>query len=250
MNDWDDMLDAYLNGLLSDEDARALEERVAQDPALAAEFDFRKAVKAALIQEEGQVLRARVQALTREATPTRSKAWVWWSIAASVVLLIGVFWFTRPGSHRLSPEALYAAYLDPQPNFDQRRDDIAGADTLRSHKLSVLYAQAAYSEILTTLAAVADSSKSLDELYLQAIAEAETGQNEAALRSADALLASGNAYYAAPTQRLKVLVLIKLGRYRAAQAQLPQLEALQPSQAKIFKDWLADAPEADCTDCR
>lgn len=105
------LLDQYFNGLLSNEEQRALEVRAATDPVLGAEFSLRKKMEAFPRQEaEREALVAtlhRVGAEFFQPTPkeqatlrvARNNLQRWIALAASLALVAAAIWFfSQPGT--------------------------------------------------------------------------------------------------------------------------------------------------------
>lgn len=98
MNDIDEQLNLWANGRLPEAERRALEQKMEEDPALAREAEFAKALKDSVQSEPvtgpGEFGLARLQKSLREAqqeTPTvlpRKSFWKPVAIAASVIVAV------------------------------------------------------------------------------------------------------------------------------------------------------------------
>jgi hypothetical protein len=254
MNEIDDLIDAYLGEKLDPAGMQAFEQLLREDPAVATEFAFRKDLRDALLQQEGEALRARMQRIVKADAPKRRNVWFAWGIAASVCLLLGFTWWWLTPPQRLNHDQLFATYLHPEPIFDLTRSPDDSARTTSRAQLAAAYAQENYPAILTQLTGMPDSLLDLDDLYLKALAFVQTQQDSAALGVLDQILATGNAAYMEKTSRMEVLVLIRLGQLQAARLQMNAL--LQISSPKhrediqAIDDWLKTADVRDCRDCK
>ncbi len=254
MTEWDDMIDDDLAGKLSAADAQAFAQRRNEDPALAAEYAFRKEVRDALLQQEGIALRARMRGIVQAGAPSRRIPWAWVGVAAGIGLLVvlALLW-PRP-QERLSAQQLFAIHLHAEPAFDLARSPDDSLRAARTRALATAYAQGAFQTVVDLMAVVPDSLQNLDDLYLKAVALAQLQQDSAALRVVSDLQIAGNIAYTEQTLRLEVLLLIRRGQLQQARVSLQALESVtSPNFAvdtKAIRAWLDDAGKEECLDCK
>jgi tetratricopeptide (TPR) repeat protein len=116
--DQEELINAYLEGTLSPEDRELFENLVAQNPDYSAEFESHRKLKAAITLSERENLKGFLSELEPAKQPTAStsiKSWIYSTVAACVVVLIGYFlWITLS----MSPsEKLYARHYETYPNL-------------------------------------------------------------------------------------------------------------------------------------
>lgn len=113
-----DLYDRYLSGLLNEIEQHQLEQQLASDERIRNDFQAYILARQALNMAGEEALRQRIRQV---ASSTRQRTWSRrWSIAASVLLLLGIgcllFWVLSP-----SPaERLFTAYLDAQDVYSMK----------------------------------------------------------------------------------------------------------------------------------
>jgi hypothetical protein len=253
MTEWDDMIDDDLAGKLSAAEALAFAQRRLEDPALAAEYAFRKEVRDALLQQEGAALRARMRGIVQAGAPNRRIPWAWIGVAAGICLLVALAMLWPRSQERLSAQQLFAAHLQAEPVFDLVRspDD---SRTARTRALATAYSQGEFQTVVDLLAMIPDSLQNLDDLYLKSVSLAQVNQDSAALDVVDEILMAGSIAYTEQTLRLEVLLLIRLGQLQQARVQIAALESVTSphfaADTKAIRAWLEDAGEEECQDCK
>ncbi|SHI41851.1 tetratricopeptide repeat protein [Flavobacterium terrae] len=107
----------YFEGTLTNEEKVLLFEKLENDAAFKAEFEFQKNVKAAIKLEERKNLKEKLIALENQRTPQRTKNLKvrWISIAASFVVFASVgYWILSLNSN----DSLYEDYYETFPNVE------------------------------------------------------------------------------------------------------------------------------------
>lgn len=113
--DKQDWINKYFEGKLTRDQQVDFDLLLQEDAELAADFQFEKEVREAVIRQERAVLKAELQQLDRQPDVLR-RYFGWWKVAAALLLLLGLagtLWLTlRP----TSTGQLYAQYMAPYPN--------------------------------------------------------------------------------------------------------------------------------------
>src|SRR5690554_631936 len=113
--DKQDWINKYFEGKLTRDQQVDFDLLLQEDAELAADFQFEKEVREAVIRQERAVLKAELQQLDRQPVVLRGQLG-WWKLAASVLLILGVagtLWLTqRPAT----TGQLYTQYMAPYPN--------------------------------------------------------------------------------------------------------------------------------------
>lgn len=235
MDKWDDIIDAYLNGHLDAKGIREFEAAFQEDEVLKSELEFRREVRSAMLQEEGQVLRKRIQNLSQDSSKAQVKVsrfnWKPWVIAASVFIILGSVYFSLPHS-KPSASEMFENYYSPEPNFDISRSGKVSPKQNEIAVLESLYFEKAFPQLVKRIQQMPDSLKDLEVLYLEAISYIETDENDLALSSLSEILASENQTAANKAGFLKGLILIKISNLEEAKKALENVRAKDPSYKK------------------
>lgn len=118
---WDDTLCALLENTLTQEESAAASGHIAQSPVLQREWQLMQ--KTRLVPDEAVVFPNKAS-LLRKATVVRM-GWVWMSAAASIALLLAVWWMTP------SPQPAGMAQAD-QPETEAPQSPATGSPTADS----------------------------------------------------------------------------------------------------------------------
>lgn len=118
MNPHDDLITKYFEATLSDQEREQFDALLQSDADFHAEFEFQNQVKTAITLNERAALKAQLQALENQETPTVQKQvqfnWKPWLVAASVVLVMFSVYQFWP--QEKSMQELYAANFEVYPN--------------------------------------------------------------------------------------------------------------------------------------
>ena len=115
---WDDTLCALLENTLTAEESAAVQEDIAQSPVLQREWHLMQQTRLA---PDESVVFPNKEALLRKATVVRM-GWVWMSAAASIALLLAVWWMVP------SPRPAGMAQAD-QPKTESPQNSATGTGT-------------------------------------------------------------------------------------------------------------------------
>ena len=145
------LIEAYFTGTLTTHQQQQLEWLLQHDTTFSEAFKFEKEIRDTVIYNERQALKERFYNLDKkEMKPVRKQA-RWWYAAASILVLIGAAWFFWGTQPEVTPEKLYAQYMEPYPNMvtPTVRGDVPAVGML-SEALA-LYDQQAYAQAATRL---------------------------------------------------------------------------------------------------
>jgi negative regulator of sigma E activity len=187
MNDFDDKLSeqlcAWMDGELSADEARFLEKRLANDPALCAKWERLQLASACL---KGHALRPMPAALAQgvasalgeSASATPRRPWLGWAVAASVALLavaISPRW--RPADGSASSVASAVAVLPDNPVASPASADLVAP-------LSTAAARAASASVATAAAEGAGAAAMPDPVSLALTTEPKAPESPMPLGAA------------------------------------------------------------------
>ena len=116
----EDLITAYFEGTLSQEDQRTFEDLLKRDMEFLKEFQFQKELQSALQNEERRKTKIFLNSLenTSSNKGTKIGRLVPWFAAASIVILVGLgSWFYFFNSPKINTQELYAAYYKPYENI-------------------------------------------------------------------------------------------------------------------------------------
>jgi hypothetical protein len=242
MMEWDDYIDDYLRGRLREVELTAFEAAMASDPTLDAEVQFRREVQESLVQAEGQQLRARMQSLV--AAPPRRRIWPSLAMAAAIVLLAVVGWRLLRPADSISADELMALHMHAAPQFDTQRGAELPPRPVDHAVLAQLYATQQFAAMDSLLAEAPDSLLNLEEMYMQAIALAQLHQDYEALAVCNRIALAQNRAMTERNLRLKVLLLIRLGKLDQARHDFELLKAVTTqafaADTEAIGEWLED----------
>lgn len=234
MPDFYAQIDDYILGRLSAEEKAAFEAALAGDAALREELEFRREVQAGLREVQAEDLRARIRGIAEGGAPpsprTTRSPWPYWLAAASVALLLGFAWWLWPGGDPVTGKELFAAYYNPQIQFDNPR--IPETPPTLTDTLKARYEARDFDFLLRRLGKVPDSAKTRDYQLLEAVVLIELGRDAAV----DALLADIRSapvpVYANEAEWLLALLHLREEQFGSAR---PILEKIAADTAKVHQ---------------
>lgn len=112
----EELLDAYFERTLSDEEEREFQRLMQEDAGFRDEFAFRQELRQALRRQEREELR---NLLTGHAGKSRQfsvRRYIPVMVAATIVLLVAIGYLIMKDTVRPDPTALYLAYFEPYEN--------------------------------------------------------------------------------------------------------------------------------------
>lgn len=150
---YQDLIDDYLRGKLSEEQRREVERLADTDEDFRAELDFHKQTKSAFAQQQHEQLKQRLQSLSDDTIrplhttrPHRTKRMSLWLVASTILLIcaVGVYLWSLK-QRETNPTELYMAYFEPYPNvvLPVTRDEIHLAERTLAYSY---YEQAEYAK--------------------------------------------------------------------------------------------------------
>lgn len=117
--DRDALLYHYFSNSLTAEDQQLFDQLLESDLDFKQQFEFEKNLKRAIKEKERNHLKTKVKAyeaqLKHKSTPEKSNFKIW-SIAASIVLLLGLGWFGYDNYFKLDYNELYSENFQQYPN--------------------------------------------------------------------------------------------------------------------------------------
>jgi len=115
--DQEELINAYLEGMLSPEDQEIFENLIAQNPDYKAELEAQRKIKAAITLSERGNLRDFLSKLdaVHVKPKTKVKSWFFSAVAACMVVLAGYFLWTALSLS--AGEKLYARHYETYPNL-------------------------------------------------------------------------------------------------------------------------------------
>ena len=180
--DKEQLIEAYFTGTLTAVQQEQLKRLLQYDVAFAAQFDFEKEARDAVIYNERQQLKERFRTLDKQGAKPSRKLVAWWYAAASILVLIGVAWFFWDRQPEATPEKLYAQYMEPYPNMvtPQVRGD-APASGIQSEALA-LYDRQAYAQAALLLKQAYDEQPNDQNAFYLAICKLMLQKPEETIR--------------------------------------------------------------------
>lgn len=188
------LIEKYLDGELSPEETQVFEEKQDDSAEFREAVVFHRQLLGHLVAQQKLALKSELQGMMSATTETSSFNWKIWSVAASVLLVIGFVALLQLQGPSPSQQ-LFDQYFDPYPVMSVVRGDTPnGLNPLR------LYADNKYEQFVEVMA---------DQ------------RNAAKLKSTKLLLAYGNALLAIsePEQAIEALSQIREGQDHYLDAQ-------------------------------
>lgn len=172
-----EIMDAFLQGHLSKEERRAFEERLAQDPEFRNTFEWHQKMSNAIQEIEFRQTLDKLQSSALQKKEAKIKSWrPLLSIAASIVLLIGLFWVIQLNKKSSFQKQLAQVELDPGlPTLLGTTGEVAFGEGMTAYKLQDFEAAKTYWSPLL----LANPSNDTLLFYLAQV-DLGTGQNKAA----------------------------------------------------------------------
>lgn len=172
-----EIMDAFLQGHLSKEERRAFEERLAQDPEFRNTFEWHQKMSNAIQEIEFRQTLDKLQSSALQKKEAKIKSWrPLLSIAASIVLLIGLFWVIQLNKKSSFQKQLAQVELDPGlPTLLGTTGEVAFGEGMTAYKLQDFEAAKTYWYPLL----LANPSNDTLLFYLAQV-DLGTGQNKAA----------------------------------------------------------------------
>ncbi len=169
------LIEGYFEGTLNETQQLELEALIVQDPAVAAELNFRKQVQQAIRSEERSLLKKKLQSFEQQKKRIPSTTvYRSWLTAAAVLLItatVSLWWYTG----RFSADRLYDSYFESFPNIVQPL--VRGeSQTSNLSQAFVSYEQGAYRKAATLFSETSD----LPAQFYGALCEMELGEHQKA----------------------------------------------------------------------
>lgn len=126
------LIEKYLQGEFSEEEKKAIEQKIAEDPELWAESNLHLRLHQFLQNQEELKLREQLKALEEATRKRKSNPLLTYGIAATVSLLAlaGLFfWYTQ---QQIVTEEIFAARFEPYPMVLSQRNESRGNQDLQS----------------------------------------------------------------------------------------------------------------------
>jgi tetratricopeptide (TPR) repeat protein len=115
-----ELIEEYLSNVANNEPTDAIAKRIASDPAFAQELALaiaiKKTAKAAANQERKEAFAKLGQQISHKKTNVFALPVVRWAAAASLAILIGLFWFTSVQPKSIKTEQLASNFIDQHLN--------------------------------------------------------------------------------------------------------------------------------------
>ena len=178
------LFDEYLDGLMSQEDVLSFEERLNNESDFNSLFENHKELRNAIIWTGAQDLRAQIKGVENDhfkmkvlKSPKKKPNYRLLAIAASLLILVGAFFFIKQSESGSSPQDLYAAYYEPfNPNTGVRGSDVEQS----IQDFDKAYKAKEYTEALGLLDVIQTQKEILDWDLYKAICLMETGATDEA----------------------------------------------------------------------
>lgn len=172
-----EIMDAFLQGHLSKEERRAFEERLEQDPEFRNTFEWHQKMSNAIQEIEFRQTLDKLQSSALQKKEAKIKSWrPLLSIAASIVLLIGLFWVIQLNKKSSFQKQLAQVELDPGlPTLLGTTGEVAFGEGMTAYKLQDFEVAKTYWSPLLLANPANDTL-----LFYLAQVDLGTGQNKAA----------------------------------------------------------------------
>ncbi len=189
--DKDVLIQKYLKGKLTPTEESQFQKYMEEDPSFAASVPFLEEVHYAFAKADYDTTKAQLENFHKEV---RRKNWRSWSVAATVLVLIGLgslFFLTTESSG----EALYAAHFEPYKNVVQPTVRSEGTQTTKTQAF-MAYDEGDYKKAIAYMdELLADKPDATISLY-RANALLQIGQTRAAIAALEFHIEKTDTVYA------------------------------------------------------
>lgn len=211
------LIQKYLQGTLSDTEEQLFQEYIENDPSFANDIPFYEGLNYAFAKADYEQTKAQLHSFYKEE---KRSSWRKWSIAATVLVLIGLgsLWYVNAID---SSEKLYAQYFEPYKNVVQ--PIVRGEAVKTTRELAFkAYDEGNYKEAIIHLNALLnDTPKAILALY-KANAQLQLDQTEAAIATLESQIKKTDTVYA-EAQWYLALSYLKLENETTAKSHLNTL---------------------------
>jgi predicted Zn-dependent protease len=226
--DKDLLIQKYLQGTLNEAEEQLFQEYLEKDPSFADSIPFYDGLNYAFAKADYEQTKTQLQSFYKEE---RQSLWRKWSIAASVLVLMGLgsLWFLNTIN---STETLYAHYFEPYKNVVQ---PIVRGEVEKNTKVLAFmaYDDGDYTKAIGYMnTLLEDKPEAILALY-KANAQLQTDQTEAAIVTLESHIEKTDTIYA-EAQWYLALSYLKLDNKAAAKSHLSTL--LQTNSSFKNKD--------------
>lgn len=189
--DKDVLIQKYLQGTLSDAEEQLFHEYIENDPSFADDIPFYEGLNYAFAKADYEQTKAQLHSFYKEE---KRLSWRKWSIAATVLVLIGLgsLWYVNTVD---SSEKLYAQYFEPYKNVVQ---PIVRGEAVKTTKEQAFkaYDEGDYKEAIVHIdALLKDTPEAILALY-KANAQLQLDQTEAAIITLESHIKKTDTIYA------------------------------------------------------
>ncbi|MEM6316295.1 MAG: tetratricopeptide repeat protein [Bacteroidota bacterium] len=217
-----DLIEKYLRGELDDAKAQQFRQQLTKDEALAKAFAVEKEIHNAIQLNVEANFRSRLEKLSTQPSqsvtttiPMYRRAWF---LAASLLFLIGLFWWSFNQFGTSDTQDLFAQYYET-PTFSFDRSGTATPTDF--DKVVETYQQKDYSQVIEKLSTTDSQKLNPKWILLLGICYLETAQFEKAVVTFDVLQAKGSLLDDAVWY--KGLTYLKMGQKEMAKTTLQTL---------------------------
>lgn len=221
------LFDEFLDGLMSQEDVSSFEERLNNEPDFKSLFEKHKALRNAIIWTGAQDLKAQIKEVEQAhfkmkvlKSPKKKSNYRLLAIAASLLILVGAFFFIKQSGSGSSPQDLYAAYYEPfNPNTGVRGNDVEQS----IQDFDKAYKAKNYTKALGLVDVIQTQKETLDWNLYKAICLMETGARDEAEKVLLLLNEEGAALLSHEAKWYLSMLYLKQGATDKASVYLKQL---------------------------
>lgn len=184
-----ELIEKYLQGEFNEEEKKAIEQRMAEDPKFWQEVNLHQSLDRFLQNQEEIDLREKIDEISREQPGSSWFSYKSLAIAASISLLVLISFFFMIDKRSTDTKQLFAESFDPYPMVLAQRDEASGS---RAYHLAInAYLDQNYQEAIENFEQliVRDTLVILSKFY-QGISYLALNQPDAALENLQEVRAS------------------------------------------------------------
>jgi len=223
------LFDDYLDDIMSADEVITFEERLVNELDFKASFEKHKELRNAIVWTGAQDLKAQIKEAEQAhfkmkvlKSPEKKSNYRILAIAASLLILVGAFFFIKQSGSGSSAQDLYAAYYEPySPNTGVRGNDVAKS----IQDFDKAYKAKNYAEALNLLNVIQQEKETLDWNLYKAICLMETGSMDEAEKILIGLDQGGSSLLSHEAKWYLSMLNLKQGAVEKASVYLKQMAA-------------------------
>ncbi|MCH7413518.1 hypothetical protein MM213_08485 [Belliella sp. R4-6] len=219
-NNMEELFEKYLNNKLSEGEKHDFENRLAEEPELKSELEFRYQIKIAVTLNERKRLK---EILQKKSLEVRKPRFEIWKVAAAIVTLLSLtltgYWLLNQNSQKSD---FYVTYYETFPNLEM--PSIRGGNTDNNLSEAYLaYENEEYQIAKNLLLADFEESGSLVSKFYAAMAALELNEYTVAYNLLDSIGDNIPSIYQNPRDYYLALLLLQKNKVERARVKLEKV---------------------------